>query len=243
MYASGYRATIKLGMVLLGIPVLYYVVTASIAYVSGPTLYDGDELEERTCRECGGDGKDSAPIEEQIPQFGGRCIACGGQGAVEVIVPGPHRPTRLWGLVIDATEENEAVRELNPALIKKTPGQALLGGGGPVIPGAVPGAVIKLLPGSGDAPIEAKSDATGRFTHRAVSGAYTLQVTAPGFELFEEELEIPPLKDPIWLEKAQILRPEISASEGQAAYGLVLFIAIPRPNEGGALLQVAPAAP
>jgi hypothetical protein len=65
-----------------------------------PDLCEGDELQVRNCRWCGGSGKWA---QEEGPQpMGDRCPSCGGTGKVRVIVPGDKRPTRIRGAVVDA---------------------------------------------------------------------------------------------------------------------------------------------
>ena len=65
-----------------------------------PNLCEGDTLEVRDCRWCGGSGK-WAQEEGPLP-MGDRCPSCGGTGKVRVIVPGENRPTRVRGAVVDA---------------------------------------------------------------------------------------------------------------------------------------------
>ena len=80
--------------------------------VKTPILYAGDRLESRTCRECAGDGKNH--LEGLPPALGKRCLACGGDGVVNVILPGAERPTRIRGAVADA-EKLQDFADYEPA--------------------------------------------------------------------------------------------------------------------------------
>ena len=54
MYEAGYRSLIKYSIFLLLLPLACWVINYSVGYVSGPTLYEGDAVEVRKCRECCG---------------------------------------------------------------------------------------------------------------------------------------------------------------------------------------------
>src|SRR5438874_6810970 len=74
-------------------------------YFSRPDLYPGDRVEERACRWCGGSGKDKE-MARRLPELGDACHACGGDGKVDVIIPGAERPTKIAGVVIDSEWDN-----------------------------------------------------------------------------------------------------------------------------------------
>ncbi|MFQ5654686.1 MAG: hypothetical protein ACE5GW_08150 [Planctomycetota bacterium] len=95
MYRTTRKALIGFVLFAVGIPVFYY----SLSYATKPTLHDGDRLEVRSCRQCGGTGEDGDP-GGVFPDGGGACPFCRGAGEVDVIVPGPNRPTRIWGATI-----------------------------------------------------------------------------------------------------------------------------------------------
>lgn len=242
MYASGYRSLGKMLLILAAIPGFYYVVTSSVAYVSEPTLYEGDRLETRPCHECGGSGKD-AELEREVPELGGRCAACAGKGSVEVILPGPERPTRIWGAVVDAEDAGGPLASIPASLVRRMPHGGLLpAGAGPGLPGAIAEAAV-TFERAGASALHAKSDPAGRFTQRLPSGPYRVLVQAPGRARLEEEIEIPPLEDPIWLEKATIVRESASSTESQGVYGLVLILGMAKPDEGGAFVRLCAASP
>jgi len=43
-------------------------------YLMRPSLYEGDRMEERSCRWYGGDGKDES-LAQEVPMAGDRCHA------------------------------------------------------------------------------------------------------------------------------------------------------------------------
>ncbi|MFQ5654687.1 MAG: carboxypeptidase-like regulatory domain-containing protein, partial [Planctomycetota bacterium] len=99
------------------------------------------------------------------------------------------------------------------------------GGGG--IPGAIAAAEILLRPGEND-PIEVTTDAGGRFIADLAPGFYLVEVRAPGFDRLEGELIIPPLTEPIWLEKAKLIDPEESPESIRSRSGSVLIAGLAR---------------
>jgi len=242
MYSLGNRSLVTIILLLLGIPVFYWVVSDATAYVSGTTLFDGDVAETRQCRECGGGGKDES-LAEEFPGTGDRCPACNGRGEVTVILPGPVRPTRIWGAVVDTTKAGDVFLYSRPANIRMVSVQAaLLPAEVRDIPGALPGARIEFKPETGE-PITLKADFSGRFNQRIHPGRYDVTVKAPGLEVYRGQIEVERLKEPIWFEKATIVR-ELSWGEAQGAYGLALVVGmIPKGQRKGAFVRLYPASP
>ena len=222
---------------LAAIPVVYY----SVTYVNEPTLCNGDRMETRSCRECGGSGKDPS-LAESCPQLGDRCPACRGRGTVDVIIPGPNRPTRIWGAVVDLGKAGDLYEYTVPANIRMLP-LLTLSSARSDIPGSLPGITVVLEPREGD-PIELKSDSTGRFSKPLLSGVYRVKTSAPGFEPFEEKLEIKPLTEPIWLERAHISRESDSEETGQGSSGLCVLVGLaPKGGERTEFLRAFSAGP
>ena len=244
MYQTGYRFLIRMGLVVITIPVMYFVVRHSVGYVTGPTLYEGDQLENRPCRECNGKGFDPTLAEVGIPAPGGRCPACSGRGNVDIILPGPNRPTRVWGAVVSTAffGGEDGAAALSPSAVRGNPLETAFLPDRAQLPGGIPGSSV-AFEREGAQPIEVKVNSTGRFSQRLVSGAYKVKVSAPGYERVEGELVVKPLKDAIWLEKASILREDISETEVQAAYGLTLLIGMARPDERGGFVRLCPSFP
>jgi len=146
-------------------------------YWMRPAMYDGDRTEVRNCRMCSGQSQG--------------CRSCGGDNKVKVIVPGPNRPTLVYGDVYD-----EKIR--NPKNVRwvPIPGKATFRD---APPGAIQNAKVVFAPAKGK-PAEITSSNTGRFRVSLPPGNYKITATADGFKNFEQELEIPGIKGFIWLE-------------------------------------------
>lgn len=243
MYARGYRSLVTAVLALVGIAVFFFVYRASIAYVSGPTFYDGDRVDTRKCRQCDGVGR-GPEVAEMFPETGDRCPFCRGTGLVEVILPGPNRPSRLWGAVIDLEGSDDAYAWGNPPNIRMLPLQTAF------LPpqmremaeiqGGLSGALVRVER-PGDDPIEVKSDPTGRFMIQIAPGTYTLTVSKNGFESLSETIDIEPLSEPIWLEKATLIE-ERDEETARSEFGLSCLVALVRPGEEEAFVRVEAAA-
>jgi hypothetical protein len=96
-YHYARRGLIFCAFVLAAIP----ITLLGIRHVRAKVLYEGDIISERTCRECAGSGKWVELEEAGFRPAGGRCPGCGGDGTVDVILPGPNRPTRVQGMVAE----------------------------------------------------------------------------------------------------------------------------------------------
>lgn len=251
MYEEGYRSLIRYSIFLLLIPGVYFLFNYSMGYVSGPTLYDGDIVEERPCRACcprspepSQEGEapspDPAPRVAMPPPEPGTCTACGGRRTVKVVKPGPSRPTRFWGAVLDRKLAPEDIDFHCPDFIALLPFQAaFLPPEKREITGALPNAHILFLGTNGEA-IEAKTDNLGRFTQKVPPGTYRVKVSAGGFATLETKLIVDPLVAPVWLDR-EIGHPgEESGEERRSSLGLALVITLVRGEEEGAGLQVFP---
>ncbi len=243
MYQTGYRFLIRVGLAVTAIPILYFVVRFSVGYVTGPTLYEGDELQSRPCRECNGKGSQVFGAEEGMPYAGCKCPGCGGRGVVDVIVPGPNRPTRVWGGVVSAAVIGDRPEEtMTPSIIRGNPLESAFLPERAQLPGGIPNAIV-VFEREGAPVIEVKANTGGRFSQRLVSGTYKVKVSVPGFEKLEEEIVVQPLKDTIWLERASIMREDLTPSELQGSFGLCLVVGLAKPDERGAFIKLGPAAP
>jgi hypothetical protein len=192
---------------------IYYFCTR---YVNAITLYPGDVLEKRSCRWCAGTGKDEE-MARQIPEFGERCPACRGSGEVQVVVPGPERPTRVHGAVRirfgDDDELYEAPEEMPHAMNSRL----LM----PLRGGIAEAAVAFRALDANNQDIVLKTNGNGRYLAFLPPGAYRLFVQAQGYEPHEEEFEVPPLTEPIWFEHAQCLEEAESPADQASRYGIV----------------------
>jgi hypothetical protein len=235
MYGRIGRVTGLLILLIGAVPVFYYTMTYGVAFVSNPELYEGDRLEQRTCRICEGTGKEPA---DGRPRLDDCCSFCAGRRKVRVIVPGPKRPTRLWGAVVDAARVQNLAGD--PGNLRAIT-HPFLPGSAPKIPGGIPRARVVFKPAEGE-PVAIDTDETGRFSRRLAPGLYRVSISARGYRLLEEPIEVAPLTVPIWLEKATLLREPDSAEEAQSMYGLVLIAGLSR-GEQEALFRFSPGTP
>jgi len=241
MYESGYRWLAKLGIVFVFVLIGLFMMKWSVAYVTSPDLFDGDRLESRTCRWCGGTGSDNGMLTEMGgPDFKGKCPSCRGVGQVDVIVPGLVRPTRLWGVLLDASQADEEASFSCPPLIKLLPLQtAFASEQTRMIQGAIPGARLEFVPSDGGAAVEVRTDTTGRFTVRLAPGQYTFKAARDGLTPIAESFRIEPLVEPIWLEKAHIVNVE-SEAEKRSSDGIAFVVALGGPAHPEGFLRIFP---
>lgn len=224
-------------LLLIAIPVFYYTTKGSLAYVHDPMLCDGDKLEKRKCRQCGGTGKDEE-LGRDYPQLGDRCPFCRGKGMVDVILPGPKRPTRIWGVAIDGGKKIDWIEHPHMEKVRGMPT--------PFIPqkkypGAIAGATVTFIPERGE-PVAIQSSETGRFSKRLPTGLYTVRARAFGYAELEGEIEVKPLTEPIWLERATLIAPGDTESEAQSEWGLHLFVGLSR-DEGEGYVRLEAGSP
>ncbi len=212
----GPRIVTFLVLLLLTIPAVYYGTT----YLNNPDLCPGDELVERSCRNCGGGGKDPQ-FAEDYPGMGDRCMFCRGKGTVRVILPGPLRPSRVHGAIFDMDAQSSDPFGM---------------GGGPrmgsrvlmPLAGGIPRASVILTSEGVGEPILLTTNSKGRFLAKVPQGVYTVTTTAPGFYDEERELEVPVLTEPIWLEFATLLEEPQSMAHEQTLYGIELRVPMER---------------
>ncbi len=220
------RAVGVLILILLTIPIFW----AGVTYALRPRLYEGDELVERACRQCGGTGVDAERVRD--PEVtDDRCVFCRGSGTVDVIVPGPNRPTRLWGVVVDrAAVEHPALFQprnvrgsLVPSSLLPEPIRDLV-----EIDGTIAGADVTFTRDDGEI-FTVRTNSTGRFSIRLVPGTYRVEVRAPGFQPLRppRPLRIRPLTGEVWLERATLVQPVdptggdgVTPAEARSTYGL-----------------------
>ncbi|MFN0060735.1 MAG: carboxypeptidase-like regulatory domain-containing protein [Planctomycetota bacterium] len=200
-------------LALVLVPAIYY----STQYVNAITLYPGDVLEQRDCRWCNGTGKDE-DIAAQIPTMGDRCVGCRGTGKVQVVVPGPQRPTRVHGAVRLLFGEEDEFYEQPEDTPMASNSRLLMPQRGGIEQASV--AFIRANSASNE-PVTLMTNHHGRFFAFLPPGTYSVRVVATGYEPFEDQLEIPPLTEPIWFEHAHIyLEPE-TPEQQQSWYGVV----------------------
>lgn len=229
------RATGLLIFVLIAAPATFFLIHS----LKTPVLYAGDRLEERGCRDCGGTGK-MEELEMEIPGLGDRCPVCRGVGKVDVIIPGPNRPTRIHGAVADASKTNPF----------DTYG-SIRSGRSPFEPppppfqrpeGTIAGARLTFRRGDSEV-TEIEANPFGLFNTKLAPGVYAVTVEAPGFAPLETSLEIRVLTAPIWLEQAVVIRPPESWEDAQSHHGLEILAVLARPGQGEGRLTVNPGSP
>lgn len=221
MYSKARRALGVCILAFIAIPALLY----SYRYVFSPDLYEGDELEERECRHCAGTGIDGQ-LGLEFPGSSDRCPACRGRGRVQVIIPGPKRPVRVRGLVLDSAKVLEPVFMLREPWRPAHPFETH--------PAACSRATVTFTPRAGD-PITLETNGHGRFLTRLAPGTYTARVRARRRVELRDELEIKPLTAPIWLEKAKILAP-LDYEAGRSNHGVEFRAILSKEPEVGEML-------
>ena len=230
MYARSFRLLWFLA-ISLGLSALTFLI---VPRLSGPTLYAGDRMEKRVCRECGGSGK-YPPQGENSPIPGGQCPACEGEGKVDVIVPGRSRPTLIKGVVAGIAHASgyDTYNSLRPAPGSEN-GLPLQGP-----QGVVDGAKVTVRDSSGKTQ-EQVSNGLGLFAFELAPGSYHLSASKAGYEPLESDFVVPVMTEPIWREKAHIMREPRSLAEAQSLYGLQALAILGKPGgERGALTIMA----
>lgn len=226
---QGGQGAAKVIWVLLSIPIVYLVLRQSVAYLCERPLYPGDRIEKRTCRECG-----AKPVTQQ---FGAAvsCFACQGKGQLEVLVPGPERPTKVWGLVADWKAADSTLSYKCPKHIRVGLGESfLLTSEEHTIQGGLTGALVTFEGPTGT--VSCKAGSSGRFNCNLSPGRHRVKVEAAGFRPIDTTIDIQPLRDPIWFERQRILR-ERSSDERRGLDGIALVLLLEKAGEGGGLLR------
>ena len=187
-----------------GKPTAYFIVAVFVgilAFVavrstSGPQLYAGDRLETRTCRWCSGSGLYLVEAHES------KCPGCQGAKTVKVVIPGPEHPAPVRGNVSDAAAAPAPAAEKGKLHLVK---------------GGVPDARLSF---KGPEALEITSQAGGRYKCSLKPGAYTVTVTADGFQSLTQSFTVAPLQSPVWEERTRL--PD--APENEEILGLPLTL-------------------
>lgn len=218
MYKLAHRYVVVAIAALIVLPLSYF----GIHFVRTPETYAGDAIETRECRQCGGTGKDEQ-LAEDYPEVGDRCPFCRGDGKVDVIIPGAHRPSRIRGAVLDEATTNsfDTYQSVRPGPTPFNPGS----GSFDRPAGSVAGAKVVFRHESGEL-IEAESNPYGLFSLLLPPGDYQVTIIAPGFDKLEDELEVPVLTEPIWLEEAKLVCEPGSFAEAQSMNGIEILAAL-----------------
>lgn len=183
--------------------ILFAATFVCIRVMRQPRVFAGDRVETRTCRECGGSGKEGKNYEGEggpppgYPAPGSACIACGGSGKVEVVLPGPNHPVMIKGKVFEGVETSDEAMAMEEMMEDRDPRKP--------VRGAIDGATIRFERGSDV--VELKSPGTGRFRAELPPGTWKVTATASGFKPMSREFVVPQLTEPIWTERARIVRP------------------------------------
>ncbi len=231
---SSGRVDMKLIWLLVAIPAVYFVLSSSIAHLRGRQLYDDDVLEIRDCRECHGKGHDERYTKD-FNGIGMNCMACLGTGKIQVIAPGPNRPTQVWGAVIDFRAGDATIAHQCPEHIRVDFGKTvMLSSNEKVIRGGLAGVRVSFK-GEGERVI-AKTDGGGRFNCKLLPGTHTVEVEHEGFAKLQSTIEIERLTAPIWLERNTIIRAR-SNDERTSKDGIALLTLLERPGEGSGMLR------
>lgn len=169
----------------------------AIGSLRDSNIYPGDKVETRQCRWCNGSGKDEDAESQE--RTGGVCPGCRGAKKVDVILPGPNHPVVIKGSVRDAALSDGLPYDEGPP----NPLQP--------VKGAIPNA--KIVFERGGKPVETQTATTGRFRLAVPPGTYKVSIKADGFPSLSEEFEVHPRREPIWLEKANLITEEKLADE------------------------------
>ncbi len=226
MYSKARRTMVVCILGFIGIPAFVY----SYKYVFGLDLYEGDEVEERECRYCGGTGRDEE-LALEMPGHSGRCPACAGRGEVQVILPGPHRPVRFRGLVLDALKAPESSQFVRLPETQQSPFKKH--------PAAIAGATVTFIPVVVGDSITLNTNGHGRFSARLIPGEYRVEVRAARRSALRDQFVVRPLVAPIWLEEAKIHEP-LSGEAARSKYGMAFRARLARkPGSGELILEPA----
>jgi hypothetical protein len=153
---------------------------------SGPKLYKGDRIEVRACKSCQG----NAP----------ECPYCSGDNKIKVLVPGPNRPTIIYGDVYEQEIRFPNIKGVQYEW-KPIPGRVTFSD---AAPGEIKGARVVFIKQSGET-TEITTSPTGRFNITLSPGKYNVTVTKDGYKGKQEILEVPFLTAPIILEEQSTL--------------------------------------
>ena len=174
--------------------------------------------------------------------LGDCCPFCRGAGKVQVILPGPKRPVRVWGVVLNVRNAEDSDLLYGPRTIRSIPSPF---GEESRIRGAIANAtvVFRRTGAEGDGSETVVTRSSGRFSQRLAPGVYAVKASAPGFEPFEGELTVEPLVEPIWMEKATLVQEPGSSDEARSLYGLHCIAALDTTGGDGGSIRLVPGEP
>ena len=199
-------------------------------WLRAPHVYEGDRMEVRQCRECGGKGKD-AELAKDNPGMSDQCPFCKGAGTVNVLIPGPNHTVRVSGVLVDEAKtspedeythwmvDRSGENPLNPA-----PRAGVINGG--------------RVTFDGKDRSESETGEHGLITAELAPGTYTVSATKDGYSETRGTLTVKPLTEPIWLEEAHMVREPGTQSQAIGFYGIQLLVTMSKPGAAsGRLVQ------
>ena len=165
---------------------------------SGPKTFVGDKVETRACRWCNGTGVDDSG---EGPTAGGACPGCRGAKQLQVVVPGAKHPAMVKGVVRDLSKLPDGPGEV---VIMMEARESLK-----PITGALGGAQLRFEKDGTSQ--EISSGPGGRCKILLEPGHYKVHLSAAGFADLDQELDVAPLQQPIWAERAHMRTAEKDA--------------------------------
>jgi hypothetical protein len=215
-------------------PLVFY---QAYRYVSRPELYEGDVLAARSCRHCAGTGT-SGDLPGGAPGRPPKCPFCRGKGEVQVILPGPNRPTRIWGGVVARDQVGREWLESSAWAasrgVRALGVQGLLAPGTSELPGSIGNALVVIEDAQGATTV-ITADGSGRFSRRLPPGRYTISAEVEGHRAASVRLEIPEHREPIWLEHARL---DEEPFPGRASGEITLLFVLGKRRQGGSFVRV-----
>ena len=164
----------------------------------GPKTFAGDKVETRACRWCNGSGVDDSG---EGPSAGGACPGCRGAKQLQVVIPGPKHPALVKGVVRDLSKLPGGPDDVVVLMEAREPLKP--------ITGALGGARLRFE--KDGTTQEISSSSAGRFKILLEPGHYQVHLSAAGFADLDQPLEVAPLQEPIWAERAHLKTPEKDA--------------------------------
>ena len=140
---------------------------------------------------------------------------------MQVILPGPNRPTRIKGIVLDGRRIESEWLAVSAARSPQNPMQRHSA--------AFPNVQLMVKRRGAD-PIALKSNSYGKFALRLQPGLYRVEARSR-LGTVTGEITVPILTVPIWREKAKFTTEPSSEAEARSLYGLDLVIIQRRDDE------------
>jgi hypothetical protein len=189
-------------------------------WLRSPSLYEGDRMEARVCRQCGGKGADPQ-FAREVPEVGDRCPFCRGSGRVDVVIPGPNHPVRVIGVLVDemmtAPEDTYTVwtiERMDADPLDPEPRHGVIQGG--------------RVRFAGKVTQEVETGGHGLVTAELPPGAYVVTAGKEGYEETRGQLVVQRLTEPIWQEHAEMVQEPESAADARGLYGVQLLVTLGR---------------